>query len=217
MDALLRAGDPAAAPVHAVVITEQQLFQRGASVPDAKSVLASWIPPGPTATADYPTVLLRGTWLTQEQVTAASEFSRFLRKPEQLGEFAKLGFRTDGGETPKSDVTDFAPVSAPLSVGDSAMRATLANALTAPAGAAAGNSAVTIMLDQSMNTQEGGKTRLANVARGTGRAGAVDVPDIGGGVVDVRRCRGSIRRHDGPAVGSCRREALLGRTRGDAG
>jgi hypothetical protein len=164
MDALLRAGDPAAAPVHAVVITEQQLFQRGASVPDAKSVLASWIPPGPTATADYPTVLLKGTWLTQEQVTAASEFSRFLRKPEQLGEFAKLGFRTDGGETPKSDVTDFAPVSAPLSVGDSAMRATLANALTAPAGAAAGNSAVTIMLDQSMNTQEGGKTRLANVA-----------------------------------------------------
>ncbi len=163
LDALLNAGDPAAAPVHAVVTTEQQLFQRGASLPDAKNVVASWIPPGPTATADYPTVLLKGTWLTQEQVTAASEFSRFLRKPEQLGEFAKLGFRTDGGETPKSDVTDFAPVSAPLSVGDSAMRATLANVLTAPAGAAAGNSAVTIMLDQSMNTQEGGKTRLANV------------------------------------------------------
>ena len=40
------------------------------------------------------------------------------------------------------------------------MRATLANALTAPAG----NPAVTIMLDQSMTTQEGGKTRLANVA-----------------------------------------------------
>ena len=39
------------------------------------------------------------------------------------------------------------------------MRATLANALTAPVG----NQAVTIVLDQSMNTQEGGKTRLANV------------------------------------------------------
>ena len=72
---------------------------------------------------------------------------------------AKLGFRTDGGQTPKSDVTNFAPVSTPLSVGDSAMRATLANALTAPAG----NPAVTIMLDQSMSAQEGGKTRLANV------------------------------------------------------
>ena len=85
---------------------------------------------------------------------------RFLRKPEQLGELAKLGFRTDGGQTPKSDVTNFAPVSAPLSVGDSATRATLANALTAPAG----SPAVTIMLDQSMTAQEGGKSRLANVA-----------------------------------------------------
>jgi hypothetical protein len=162
MDALLEADDPAGAPVHAVVTTEQQLYQRAGSLPDAKNVVASWIPPGPTATADYPTVLLKGTWLSQEQITAASEFSRFLRKPEQLGELAKLGFRTDGGETPKSDVTNFAPVSAPLSVGDSAMRATLANALTAPAGAA-GNGAVTIMLDQSMSTQEGGRTRLANV------------------------------------------------------
>jgi hypothetical protein len=163
MDALLTANNPAGAPVHAVVTTEQQLYQRGASLSDAKNVVASWIPPGPTATADYPTVLLKGTWLSQEQITAASEFSRFLRKPEQLGELAKLGFRTDGGESPKSDVTNFAPVSAPLSVGDSATRATLANALTAPAGAAAGNRAVTIMLDQSMTAQEGGKTRLANV------------------------------------------------------
>jgi hypothetical protein len=145
--------------VHAVVTTEQQLFQRGASLPDAKNVVASWLPPGPTPMADYPTVLLKGTWLSQEQVTAASEFSRFLRKPEQLGELAKLGFRTGAGQTPKSDVTNFAPVAAPLSVGDSSMRATLANSLTAPAG----NSAITIMLDQSMNTQEGGKTRLANV------------------------------------------------------
>jgi hypothetical protein len=159
MDALLKATDPAAAPVHAVVTTEQQLFQRGASLPDAKNVVASWLPPGPTAIADYPTVLLKGTWLSQEQVTAASEFSRFLRKPEQLDELAKLGFRTDGGQTPKSDITNFAPVSAPLSVGDSAMRATLANALTTPAG----NPAVTVMLDQSMNAQDGSKSRLANV------------------------------------------------------
>ena len=37
MDALLNATDPAAAPVHAVVTTEQQLFQRAASLPDAKN------------------------------------------------------------------------------------------------------------------------------------------------------------------------------------
>jgi Bacterial extracellular solute-binding protein/von Willebrand factor type A domain len=159
MDALLGSTDPATAPVHAVVTTEQQLFQRAASLPDAKNKVASWLPPGPTAIADYPTVLLSGNWLSQEQVSAASEFARFMRKPEQLAELAKAGFRTEGGTPPKSDVTSFAPVSAPLSVGDNAMRATLANTLTAPVE----SPAVTIMLDQSMPTDEGGKSRLANV------------------------------------------------------
>ncbi|MET0996872.1 MAG: hypothetical protein ABWY20_23665 [Mycobacterium sp.] len=159
MDALVNAADPAAAPVHAVVTTEQQLFQRGASLPDAKNTVASWLPPGPTAMADYPTVLLSGDWLSQEQVTAASEFARFMRKPEQLSELAKAGFRTDGATPPRSDVTSFASVSAPLSVGDNSMRATLANALTAPVE----SPAVTIMLDESMSTEEGGKSRLANV------------------------------------------------------
>jgi hypothetical protein len=159
MDALLTAADPASAPVHAVVTTEQQLFQRAASMPNAKDTVASWLPPGPTAMADYPTVLLSGDWLSQEQVSAASEFARFMRKPEQLAELAKAGFRTEGGTPPKSDVTSFAPVSAPLSVGDTATRATLANALTAPAE----SPAVTIMLDQSMPTNEGGKSRVANV------------------------------------------------------
>jgi extracellular solute-binding protein len=159
MDAMLKAADPATAPVHAVVTTEQQLFQRAASMPDAKKSLASWLPPGPTAMADYPTVLLSGNWLSQDQVSAASEFARFMRKPEQLAVLSKVGFRTQGGTPPKSDVTSFAPVSAPLSVGDAATRATLANALTAPVG----NPAVTIMLDQSMTTDEGGKSRLGNV------------------------------------------------------
>ncbi len=158
MDALLDA-DGAAAPVHAVVTTEQQLFQRATALPDAKNVVSSWLPPGPTAVADYPTVLLSGNWLSQEQVAAASEFARFMRKPEHLAELAKAGFRTEGGTPPQSDVTSFAPLSAPLSVGDSAMRATLANTLTAPVE----SPAVTIMLDQSMPVDEGGKSRLANV------------------------------------------------------
>ncbi len=77
-------------------------------------MLASWLPPGPTAMADFPTVLLAGDWLAKEQVSAASEFARFLRKPEQLGELAKAGFRTDGQTPPATDVIDFAPVAAPL-------------------------------------------------------------------------------------------------------
>jgi hypothetical protein len=158
MDALLNATDPATAPVHAVVTTEQQLFHRGASQPDAKNTVTSWLPPGPTAMADYPTVLLSGDWLSQEQVAAASEFARFMREPEQLAELANAGFRTDGGSPPPSDVTSFAPASTPLSIGDNAMRATLANALTAPVE----SPTVTIMLDQSMTTEDGTNTRMGN-------------------------------------------------------
>ncbi|WP_301122882.1 substrate-binding domain-containing protein [Mycolicibacterium fortuitum] len=160
LDALLNASDPATAPVHAVATTEQQLFQRATSVDNVKSTLAGWLPPGPTASSDYPTVLLAGDWLEKEQVTAASEFARYLRKPEQLAELAKAGFRAEGTTPPSSDVTSFSQVAAPLSVGDNAMRVTLANATATPTG----NPAVTIMLDQSMPTEEGGKSRLANVA-----------------------------------------------------
>jgi len=159
MDALLAGGEPAAGPVHAVVTTEEQLYQRSAKVPNAKNVLGSWVPPGPTPLADYPTALLSGPWLSEEQVTAASEFAQFLRKPQQLGDLAKAGFRTPGGTSPKSDVTSFAPLSNPLTIGDDSVRATLADVLTAPAAA----SAATIMLDQSMPEQEGSNTRLGNV------------------------------------------------------
>ena len=130
LDALVGADDPAAAPVHAVVTTEQRLFQRAASLPDAKSALASWLPPGPTAMADFPTVLLSGDWLAQEQISAASEFARFLRKPEQLAELSKAGFRVEGQQPPGNDVVDFAPVGAPLNLGDNALRATIAETLT---------------------------------------------------------------------------------------
>jgi hypothetical protein len=160
MDALVQDDDPASSPVHAVVATEQQIYQRGSSLPDASNKLASWLPPGPTAMADYPAVLLSGTWLSQEQVSAASEFERFLHKPEALAELAKAGFRSDGAELPKSDVTDFGNLGEPLSVGDDTVRTTLANLVSTPAQ----NPAVTILLDQSMTVDEGGESRVANVA-----------------------------------------------------
>jgi hypothetical protein len=159
MNTLLKPGDAATAPVHAVITTEQQVFQRGQSLSDAKSTLASWLPSGPAPVADYPTVLLSGSWLTPEQTSAASEFAHFMRKPEQLAKLAKAGFRVNGVNPPSSPVTSFAALPATLSVGDDAMRATLADAMAAPsAGLAA-----TIMLDQSMPGDEGGKSRLANV------------------------------------------------------
>lgn len=159
LNVLLRQGDLAAAPVHAVVTTEQQLFTRGQSLSDPATTLASWRPPGPVPVADYPTVLLAGSWLSQEQISAASEFARFARKPDQLAELAKAGFRVEGVAPPSSEVTGFPAVSDTLSVGDDATRAALAGALTTLPGSAA----VTVMLDQSMTTDEGGKSRLAHV------------------------------------------------------
>jgi hypothetical protein len=144
--ALLSSGDPGA-PVHAVATTEQQLFQRASSMSDPKTAVAGWLPPGPVALADYPTVLLSGNWLAEEQVSAASEFARYMRKPEQLAELAKAGFRAEGANPQGNDVVSFAPLGTPLVVGDDSVRATLAAAVSAPATGAA----TTIMLDQAMS------------------------------------------------------------------
>jgi hypothetical protein len=154
--ALLSDADPAAGPVHAVVTTEQQLFQRTSSLADANKKVAEWLPPGPVALADYPTALLAGSWLSQEQVAGASEFARYLGKPEQLEQLAKAGFRTGtnaskGADPNGNDVVSFAALAAPLSIGDDAARATLASALTVPAT----GSTTTIMFDQSLAGQTG--------------------------------------------------------------
>lgn len=178
LDALVGASDKAAAPVHAVVATEQRVFQRASTAPDADSKPAAWRPSGPSVVADFPTVLLSGDWLSQEQVTGASEFARFLRKPEQLGELAKAGFRVEGVEPPASDVVDFAPLSAPLAVGDNTVRTTIAETLTTPVE----SPTVTVMLDQSMPVDEGGATRLANVADALKARIQVLPPDSGVGL-----------------------------------
>lgn len=159
MNTLLKPGDAATAPVHAVITTEQQLFQRGQSLPDAKGTLGFWLPPGPAPVADYPTVLIGGSWLTREQTSAASEFARFMQKPDQLAKLAKAGFRVSGVKPPSSPVTTFPALPATLSVGDDPVRATLAEAMATPSTGLA----TTILLDQSMPGQEGGKSRLANV------------------------------------------------------
>ncbi|GAY13408.1 substrate-binding domain-containing protein [Mycobacterium sp. shizuoka-1] len=166
--ALLSGADPAGAPVHAVATTEQQLFGR-ATAPEAKGV-TEWLPTGPVAVADYPTVLLSGTWLSGEQVSAASEFARFMRKPEQLTALAKAGFRAEGTTPPANDVVSFPPLGTPLTIDDDSVRATLAAAVSSPAT----GSATTIMLDQAMSADEGGKSRLANVVGAlTNRIGAL--------------------------------------------
>jgi hypothetical protein len=93
-----------------------------------------------------------------------------MHKPDQLGELAKAGFRAAGVKPPSSNLTNFPALPSTLSVGDDTMRASLADMLIAPAT----SPAVTILLDQSMTTDEGGKTRLANVVAAlSNRVGAL--------------------------------------------
>lgn len=157
-NALTAPGDPAAAPVHAVAITEQQLFQRTSPLPQDRGAVAAWIADGSAAIADYPTALLSGPWLSEEQVTGASEFARFMRKPDQLDELLKSGFRVDGKTREGNDSVGFAQLPAPLSLDDEAQRAAIAAAVT-PAGVAT----TTVVLAEGLTGDEGGKPRLLNV------------------------------------------------------
>jgi hypothetical protein len=156
--ALVTPTDPAAAPVHAVAMIEQQLFTRAASVSDATNTVAEWIPAGPVALADFPTVLLAGPWLSDEQVSAASEFARFMDKPEQLEVLAEAGFRAEGTTNAANDVVSFPALAAALPVGDDATRTAVAGAVSPTAGAA-----TTVVLDQGLTGDEGGRPRLTTV------------------------------------------------------
>ena len=156
--ALTSAPDQATAPVHAVALTEQQLFARTSGFADAGSAVAEWFPGGPVAIADYPTVLLSGPWLSEEQVAAASEFARFMGRDAQLAELAKSGFRAEGAAPQGNDVVKFAPLGAALPVGDDAARAAVAAAV-APGATAT----TTVVLNEGIVGDEGGRPRLSNV------------------------------------------------------
>ncbi|BBY97362.1 substrate-binding domain-containing protein [Mycolicibacterium fallax] len=147
-DALLDATDSAAAPVHAVVTTEQRLFQRATDLSDPGASLAGWLPPGPVAVADFPAVQFKGDWLTGEQMSATSQFERYLAAPDRQSALANAGFRVKDQPNPDSTVVDFgASIDNRVPVGDDAARATLANVLDAPAGGAT----TSIMLDRSLD------------------------------------------------------------------
>lgn len=156
--ALIGPGDPAAAPVHAVAMTEQQLFARSAGVDAARDTVAGWRPDGPVAVADYPTVLLSGSWLSEEQLTAASEFARYMRKDAQLARLAEAGFRADGTTNTGNDVVDFPALPAALPTGDDAVRAAVANLVSPGPGGT-----TTVVLNEGLAGSDGGQPRLLNV------------------------------------------------------
>ncbi|SEL05793.1 von Willebrand factor type A domain-containing protein [Rhodococcus maanshanensis] len=158
-DALAALGaqhDPRTGTLHAVAVTEQQLY---AAEPDANA-LTAFLPAGATPMADHPAAIVSAGWVDEARGRAASEFADYLRRPEQASVLRDAGFRVDGKSPSAVGAVPFAPIDTPLQPADGAAVDTLTRTLT--------NSAVprrsTLLLDVSgsMSNVEGDGTRLTN-------------------------------------------------------
>lgn len=104
-----QSADPSSAPIHAVAITEQSLYQLTKA--DTTQRLAEVVPGGPTPIADYPIIRLGGDAVPPEQSDAVAEFFQFAGKTDQLRKLTELGFRGDA-PLPKATATVTFPVTA---------------------------------------------------------------------------------------------------------
>ncbi|GAB90498.1 hypothetical protein [Gordonia rhizosphera] len=103
------AQNPATSAIHAVSITEQQLYQLTRE--DTMARLAEVVPGGPTPMADFPIIRLTGPRVATEQADAVAEFFRFVATPDELGKLTALGFRGDAPMPPATATVTF-PVTA---------------------------------------------------------------------------------------------------------
>lgn len=163
LDALVAAPDPIAAPVHAVPVTEQSLATR---IREGQQ-LAAFRPAGPTPIADHPGLVLSTADETGR--AAAAEFLDVVRSPAGREAFLAAGFRVPGGSADGSaDAApdpiaglDFPPVDTVAPVPTPDARAAVLGTAAAPSRPAS----TTVLLDVSgsMESIDGGATRLDNV------------------------------------------------------
>ncbi|MGW0038610.1 hypothetical protein [Gordonia sp. NPDC003376] len=103
--AIADAADAKAAPIHAVPITEQRLFQLTKA--DTTAKLAEVLPSGPTPLADYPFLKLTGDQVPEYAATAVADFFRFAEEPDHLAVLTALGFRGDAPMPVKTPTVTF--------------------------------------------------------------------------------------------------------------
>ncbi|MFC8281668.1 VWA domain-containing protein, partial [Rhodococcoides kroppenstedtii] len=170
LDAIVRAPDPTAAPVRAVPVTEQQLAIR---IREGQQ-LAAFRPAGPTPMADHPGLVLATADPTAR--AAAAEFLDYVRSAPGREAFLAAGFRVPGASS--DGATDAAPepmagldfpavdTVAPVPTPDA--RAAVLGTVAAPSQPAS----TTLLLDVSgsMESIDGGSTRLDNVRAALGQA-----------------------------------------------
>lgn len=110
--AIAEASDAATAPIHAVPITEQRLYQLTKS--DRTARLAEVIPAGPTPIADFPVIRLSGDGVSEAAGAAVGEFFTFAAAADQLRILTQLGFRGDAPMPPKSVTVSFPVTDNPM-------------------------------------------------------------------------------------------------------
>jgi hypothetical protein len=99
--------DAATGKIHAVPITEQQLYSL--TKDDANPDVVALVPTGPTPMADFPVVNLTGDQVDAAQRDAVGAFTDFVHDPEQISTITRLGFR-GGGQLPPATAAVTFPV-----------------------------------------------------------------------------------------------------------
>ncbi|TLF77428.1 VWA domain-containing protein [Nocardia cyriacigeorgica] len=154
----LTSAPPAAATLHAVAATEQQINAHGG--------LTAFVPAGAAPVADYPAAMMTGHWVDTTQNMVAGVFADYLRAPQQAAVFAAAGF----GAAPA--VTAPVPPRAALDK----IGATLADPVLGV------SATVLIDVSASMAGTDGSTTRLTNTLGALRSTMNVMPPDFGLGV-----------------------------------
>lgn len=114
-DSIATAANPAAAPIHAVPITEAQLYVLSRASKSGTN-LRELIPTGAAPLADFPIVHLRGDKVSPTQADAIADFFAYVRKAEQMSKLTALGFRGDGALPQPTAAVTFPVIPNPMPV-----------------------------------------------------------------------------------------------------
>lgn len=109
---LQQQADPATGSIHAVPITEQQLY--AITKDDANSAVVALFPSGPTPMADFPVVEMTGDQVDAAQRDAVGAFIDYVHDPEQISTITSLGFRGAGQLPPATSTVTFPVTPTPM-------------------------------------------------------------------------------------------------------
>ena len=115
--------DIATAPIRAVPITEQKLYQL--TKDDKSAKVMAIVPGGPTPIADYPLIRLAANLVSAEASEGAAEFFDFLTQPRQLAMLTALGFRGDAPLPPTTATVTFPSTPEPMPAPENAAAVTI--------------------------------------------------------------------------------------------